>query len=184
MEPTELCKLAIKYRTDKTPFLNGDPDTAYPSHGYTPYYNELFLGKAVKRVLEVGIAGGGSLRMWEEFFKDAEIYGLDINRNWLVNEGRIKSFYCDQGNADSLRNAMTQTGGSFDLIVEDGSHEAAHQILTAVTLVPFLAPGGIYIIEDLCHPEEVVPHLPFAVEVKDFRLHRLSDDRIGVIRCQ
>jgi len=37
----------------------------------------------------------------------------------------------------------------FDIIVEDGSHASHHQQIALATLFPFVAPGGLYIIEDL-----------------------------------
>jgi len=179
--PTQLCELAIKYRTDKTPFLTaGD----WRTHGYTPYYHDLLGDRrnSIKRVLEIGVAGGGSVRMWADYFPNAEIFGVDINPEYQVNEGRIKSFLCDQSDEAALTALAATLGGNFDLIVEDGSHESPHQVITARALVPFLAPNGIYIIEDLCHPEDVVHKLPFPCQTVDFRLHLLSDDRIGVIR--
>src|SRR5579859_370068 len=179
--PTQLCELAIKYRTDKTPFLTaGD----WRTHGYTPYYHDLLGDRrnSIKRVLEIGVAGGGSVRMWADYFPNAEIFGVDINPEYQVNEGRIKSFLCDQSDEAALTALAATLGGNFDLIVEDGSHESPHQVITARALVPFLAPNGIYIIEDLCHPEDVVHKLPFPCQTVDFRLHLLSDDRIEVIR--
>lgn len=176
MEPTELCKLGVKYHTDKTPFI--EP----PTHDYTPYYHELFKGRTVKKVLEIGVAAGASLRMWQDYFNEAEIYGLDIDPQRLFNEGRIKTFLCDQGDANALRELAMKLGGNFDIILDDGSHESVHQSLSARVLVPFVAPGGVYIIEDVCHPEEVVPHLPFPHEVVPRRLDLLSDDRLIVIR--
>ena len=181
--PTRLCELAVKYRTDKTPFLsNLVTDPGWTTHGYTPYYHEILDGKDIKRVLEIGIAGGGSLRMWADYFPQAEIFGVDINPETLINEGRIKSFYGDQSSAETLKAVLDEIGGQFDLIIEDGSHQSPHQIVTANTLVPLLAPGGIYIMEDVAQPGEVVPNLRYKHAVKDFRLNKLADDRIIVFR--
>ena len=119
--PTRLCELAIKYRTDKTPFLSNLPsDPSWLTHSYTPYYHELLDGKDVKRVLEIGIAGGNSLRMWADYFPQAEIFGVDINPDYLVNEGRIKSFQGDQSTQEGLLAVAAEIGGVFDLIIEDG----------------------------------------------------------------
>src|SRR6202020_1838628 len=144
MEPTPLCKLAIKYKTDKCPFLtSGD----WRTHGYTPYYHELLKDKNIKRVLEIGIAGGASLRMWRDYLPNADIFGFDIDRKLLIQEDRIKTFYADQSSEQSLIDAVieTLTPFMFDLIIEDGSHESDDQVLTANTLIEFLSPNGIYI---------------------------------------
>jgi hypothetical protein len=39
--------------------------------------------------------------------------------------------------------------GSPDIIIDDGSHVASHQKISFETLFPLLAPGGIYVIEDM-----------------------------------
>lgn len=159
---TPLCLLAKKYQTDKGGrhlIYGGVPvDTC---HEYTPAYHDLFADRRmdVKRVLEVGVNAGGSLKMWSEFFPNAEIVGLDIRRNVLYDEGKIKCFYADQGDEASLLHAIAESGPAlYDLIIDDGSHELAHQILTANTLMQFLAPDGIYVIEDIhrdCTPSSV-----------------------------
>jgi hypothetical protein len=157
---TLLCDLADKHMTDK-----GGSSTVYGGvpgdtcHTYTPVYHEMFghRRQAVRRVLEVGVNAGSSLRMWEEYFPAAEIYGLDIRREVLFSSGRIRCYHADQGSAQSLLAAVAETGGgAFDLIIDDGSHIDAHQILTAETLLPCLAKNGIYVIEDIdidCKPE-------------------------------
>jgi hypothetical protein len=172
---TELCKLAAKWVTDKTPLIN---------HEYTPFYHELLRGRNIRKVLEIGIARGGSLRMWQEYFPKAEIYGLDnLEYGVLVNEGRIRSFLCDQGSEGSLRAAAALVGGNCDLIIDDGSHRSAHQVLTAKVLIPLLlSPDGIYIIEDIWAKEEVLPYLPYEHELREFNTKKVWDDRIVIIR--
>ena len=174
---TILCRLGRKWVTDKTPLI---------SHSYTPYYYELLKDRRVKKVLEIGIAQGGSLRMWQEFFPEAEIYGLDnLEYGVMVNEGRIKSFICDQGNEESLRAAAASVGGGCDLIIDDGSHNIAHQILTPKILIPLLlSPDGLYIIEDVMYPDAVLPNLTYEYEMKEFVNPNptIYDDRLVIIR--
>jgi demethylmacrocin O-methyltransferase len=159
---TPLCKLALKWTTDKA----GD-------HEYTRLYYELFRDKreSVRKVLEIGIGypecmksgyrAGASVYMWEEFFPNATIYALDIREDLLINRGRIKSFQCDQSNADSMKEVLAKIGGDFDLIVDDGSHIPEHQILSAQVLAHALAPGGVYVVEDLMsiEPEVITAHI-------------------------
>ena len=130
-----------------------------------------------------GIVPGLNLFMWQEYFPEAEIYGLDIRLDILVNEGRIKSFQCDQGSEKSLRAAAAKMGGGFDLVIDDGSHVPEHQVLTARTLIPLiLKPDGIYVIEDVLDPAQVVPHLPYECEIKDFNVEACWYDRLIVIQ--
>src|ERR1035437_10277184 len=148
---TILCELAKKYRTDKL-----------SKHNYTPIYFDMLKDRreSTKRVLEIGIGNedyaagglaiGASLRMWEEFFPNAEIIGFDFDPKSMVNEGRILSVQCDQGSESSLKEAIAIVGeGTFDLIVDDGSHMPDHQMLTAQMLLPLLSPDGFYVIEDV-----------------------------------
>ena len=63
-------------------------------------------------------------------------------------------------------------GGNFDLIVDDGSHDLEHQILTVNILARYLAPGGIFIIEDVNRdPTEIIKRLPPGFGVSSFRSH-------------
>jgi hypothetical protein len=157
----ELCELGKKYGTDK------HNSVRFPVGGdLLSYYYELWKDRRmeVRKVLEIGIGHaisgltgymgegyrpGASLFMWEEYFPNAEIYALDIVPEILVNRGRIRSFVCDQGCKDSLRQVVSQLGDGFDFIEDDGSHQPAHQILTARMFVPMLAPQGVYVIEDV-----------------------------------
>ena len=106
---------------------------------------------------------GASLFMWEAYFPNADIYALDIDPSVLVNQGRIRSFQCDQGDGGSLLNVLPYLGHGFDFIVDDGSHIPEHQVKTARTFFPLLASGGIYAIEDipLSAREFVASQLPW-----------------------
>ena len=49
-------------------------------HSYLPLYNNLLKSKkdTAKNVLEVGIFNGGSIKLWSDYFTNANVYGLDI----------------------------------------------------------------------------------------------------------
>ena len=73
----DLTTLANKYKTDKGTMDYG--------HGYSVTYEELFkdlVDKPIK-LLEIGVCDprfpGASLKMWEEYFLNGEIVGMDIN---------------------------------------------------------------------------------------------------------
>lgn len=73
---------------------------------------------------EVVHGPGGSLRMWEEYFPRASIYGADIDSSCLFQEGRIATFQMDQTDPDSAGDFWIRVGeSSFDLIIDDGLHE-------------------------------------------------------------
>ncbi len=176
-ELTPLCLLAKKYETDKggrhNRYGGGDSETC---HEYTPIYHDLFgyRRQLVRNVFEIGINSGASLQMWADYFPNAIIYGIDsdqapLDRVEAFGHSRIKAFACDQNNPRELMQVLgkidRQRGDvtMFDLIVDDGSHELAHQIVSMKTLLPFLAADGHYIIEDLqqdCRPDLVGIHVP------------------------
>lgn len=166
---TPLCELADKYQTDKgglSTIYGGCPgDTC---HTYTEAYYNMFKNRreSVFRVLEIGINAGSSLRMWEEFFPAAKISGFDIRPEVLFNAGRIRCYLADQSNANSLLEAVynIHVRPEFELIVDDGSHELLHQLVTMKTLLPFITDDGVYIIEDVggmhCNPRPILDHVP------------------------
>jgi|SRR5579864_202743 len=168
---TPLCELARKYETDKGGqhyrYGGGDSDT---NHNYTPVYHSLFAEDRdeVKHVLEIGVHAGSSLRMWKEYFPNAHVVGIDSNADCLKHaEERISVFIADQNNPRQLVEVLSkfdQDAPLFDLIVDDGSHVREHQITSLKTLLPFLAPWGSYVIEDLgTGPEESLQSLKDAV---------------------
>ena len=148
---SELCELSRSYGCDKggRHLIAGDT-----CHEYTIAYHERWKDRraSVRRLLEVGVNHGASLRMWQDYFPNAEIIGLDIDPRTMFQEGRIRTFLCDQSNAASLYKVMNQLGDDkFDIIIDDGSHEPASQILTAQVLMPYLKKDGEYYIEDVYH---------------------------------
>lgn len=151
-----LCKLGLKYGTDKVPEI---------FHSYTPFYSQLWSEKRkeIKRLFEIGIAGGASLRMWQDYFPNAEIYAIDNSEKTLINEGRIHSFKCDQGSVSQLKALEEKIGKDFDIIIDDGSHYTEHQIMTAKALLPLLKKGGIYVIEDVHEAEMILKEFPDAI---------------------
>ena len=90
----KLDKLAEKYKTDK-----------YGKHHYTKVYYDLFKDRqrSVKKVIEMGIAEGASLRMWRDFFPNAQIYGADIDIKKVPEiYSRTHLLKCDQSRAEDL----------------------------------------------------------------------------------
>lgn len=124
-------------------------------HSYIPFYEGLFEHRRneVKKVLEIGVGniheGRSSLFMWRDYFPNAQIYGVDVEEKKMGEWGeRIQLFLCDQADEKTLAK-LGEAYGPFDLIVDDGCHENIFQIISAHYLMPYLAPGGHYIIEDV-----------------------------------
>jgi hypothetical protein len=93
---------------------------------------------------------GASLRAWREYFPQAQIYGADIDRDILFAEDRIQTFWTDQRDPKAIRELWHQLDGvSFDVMIDDGLHEAPANICFFMESFHKLKPGGIYVIEDI-----------------------------------
>lgn len=152
-------------------------------HNYLQFYEFYFGQFRTKRIklLEIGVAGGASLRVWERYFQSATIIGADINPNAVrFQRDRVSIEIIDQSNVNDL-NVLGTKHGPFDIILDDGSHMWEHQITTLRTMFPFLTDDGIYVVEDL--------QTNFGQLQKDFRgladfscveyLKKLVDIRVG-----
>jgi len=126
-------------------------------HSYSNYYFSIFnhFKDDVKLVFECGLGlapgkTGASLRVWRDYFKNAQIYGADINKNILFQENRIKTFYVDQLNTPSIELMWKEIGiQNFDIIIDDGRHTTDANINLFINSFDKLKKNGIYIIEDV-----------------------------------
>lgn len=102
------------------------------------------------RILEIGVFHGGSLDMWRSYFgRGTHIVGVDIDERCLALERPdIDIRIGDQGDPDFMKSLVDD--GPFDIIIDDGSHLPAHQILALELLWPAVKLGGVMLVEDLC----------------------------------
>lgn len=142
-----LTQIFDKYRTDK-----GSKGHGSEIHNYGLIYEQYFESYRNKTpvVLEIGILRGNSLRSWRDYFNNGLIYGVDNQKRNLFEEDGIKTFLGDQSNPESILKLFPET--TFDIIIDDGSHESKHQQETFDMLFSKLKAGGYYVIEDLHAP--------------------------------
>ena len=128
-------------------------------HHYVPLYEKYFspICSRVKNILEIGVRQGESILAWKDFFKNANIYGIDIGWPQPLNyqfidklnaQERIFIYKGDQS-CPKLLEDFTRTTSPMDIVVDDGSHILKHQQFTFFNLFDHLTKGGYYIIEDL-----------------------------------
>lgn len=143
--PDPLTQLAMHHGTDK-----------YGEHLYTPEYHRLFAGMRERklRLLEIGIGGyehpgcgGQGLRMWADYFPNAEIVGLDLHPKQLDMPARVTIRQGAQNDPAVLDRLWAQDG-PFDIVIDDGSHQVADVLASFTQLYPLLPEGGIYVVED------------------------------------
>jgi hypothetical protein len=108
-----------------------------------------FVGREVQMV-EVGIYSGGCLPMWLDYLGGgARIAGVDIEpacRAYATD--RISVSIGDQADPAFWSEFLTEHP-KFAIVLDDGGHSAHQQIQTLKALLPRLAPGGVYICEDI-----------------------------------
>lgn len=119
-------------------------------HDYLRHYERALnhLRDEPITLLEIGVAGGSSLRMWAEYFQRATVVGVDVNGAARKHAGdrRIVEIG-SQGDPEFL--ATLSARYSPNVVVDDGSHQADHIIMTFQHLFPVLRPSGLYIVEDV-----------------------------------
>lgn len=133
-----LDELAIKYGSDKA------------EHNYPQFYEHRLKKLQPKRLLEIGVKAGASIRMWKEFLPDTEIHGLDLFIENPVPDIPGVTFHkgnqCDWLLLEQLRKY------EFDVIIDDGSHNSRDQLMTFFGL---MHKNCHYFIEDMqCAGEE------------------------------
>jgi glycosyltransferase involved in cell wall biosynthesis len=138
LDPVSLPQLGEKYGTDKV------------GHEYLPHYQQRFdsLRDRPISILEIGVFEGASLRMWADYFPLAQVYGIDCNkRRTIEDHQRIRCYGGKQQSPGFLKKVLSTTG-DLDIVVDDGSHRGADQVVSYEVLWPHVRPGGWYCIED------------------------------------
>lgn len=144
------------FNTDKKKYVRGRKSKKIRrgSH-FTRWYNFYFERVRLKElnILEIGVAGGGSLNMWKNFFPNSEIYGIDIDPKKLEGNRKglegINVSIGDQSDKNFLDKVLKDVSGGLDIIIDDGSHMTHHQVASFEYLFEKLNSGGIYVIEDI-----------------------------------
>lgn len=156
-------------------------------HNYLAIYQQEMDKTENVSILEIGVWMGGSLILWDSYFKNATVIGVDLYPKF---DGKIPEDIeypvhvvdsTDKNVCDKLfENNM------FDYIIDDGSHNIYDQIKTFDNFYPKLKVGGKYFIEDIEVFENVrimEEHLSgYAHEFHDLRhINNRSDDMLFVI---
>lgn len=119
---------------------------------YFEIYDRHFHPYKNKKInfLEIGISHGGSLEMWNSYFKkNVNIYAVDINPECKKFESdNIKVFIGSQEDENFLIHLKNNIP-PIDILVDDGGHTMKQQIITFDNLFDHVTENGIYLVEDL-----------------------------------
>lgn len=162
-----------RYRTDKN-------SGAGKGHSYGRIYDLLLPARRWSTaVLEIGIAGGESLRAWREFFPQAQVVGIDCDRSKLVFEQRIVSMCIDCGKPELMHQLAAEYQNYFGVVIEDGSHQLEHQLLAVRTLKRCLKPNGVLVIEDIQRAEYRQHFEAEGCVVEEWDIEHRFDNRVA-----
>lgn len=122
------------------------------THNYVDgFYEQEFSKYRDKeiKILEIGIASGHSLLLWDRYFPNhAGIYGVDNYGGNIVREAReTEKIFITIDNAYTERVAKNLP--SFDIIIDDGPHTLESMISCINLYLPKLNKGGVLVIEDV-----------------------------------
>jgi len=126
-------------------------------HSYLELYQKLLFTKkyTAKNVLEVGIFQGGSIKLWNDFFINANVYGLDmmnINDVWDGIKNNYKIILhtsIDAYDTNFFTTNFLNKNAKFDFILDDGSHTLEHMKQFIKLYSQIMTDDGILIIEDV-----------------------------------
>lgn len=121
-------------------------------HNYVEAYANYFHHRRNEpiKLLEIGIHKGHSVQLWENYFPQGDLHFMDIRFDDIEYHSKRSHYYlADQANVDDLNRVIHETGGCFDVIIDDGGHWMNQQITSFIHLFPHVKSGGLYIIEDL-----------------------------------
>lgn len=120
-------------------------------------------------IMEVGLESGYGALAWARYFHNSNVYGMDINKEWLSTYEDIKDKYPQVKDrlhfrcpASSLHHSSWSEFNDdfFDIIIDDGDHRFPSMYSTFYNSIKKLKPGGWYFIEDI--------HLYLEIQVQEY----------------
>lgn len=159
-------------------------------NGYGNVYNDIFSPRKDDFImlLEIGVGtlmpshsnmlfwkekypeyqAGASLKAFRDYFPRGIIHGIDTQPDCMITEERIKTHLFDS--TDKIKVDDEFFCMKFDFIVDDGDHNYLSQIKTFENFFGKLSVNGVYLLEDLESPDELLRYFSstkFNYEMRD-----------------
>jgi cephalosporin hydroxylase len=162
-------------------------------HSYLDTYQKLLSKKqyTAKNVLEVGICHGGSIKLWNDFFPNATIHGLDmidIHNIWegIKNNNKIMLYTSIDAYDEKLFTQLfLDKNIKCDILLDDGAHTLESMKKFIKLYSQIMTDDGILIIEDIQDWEwikeleqEVPDNLKPYIKTYDLRNNKMRYDDI------
>ncbi|KFY08927.1 hypothetical protein V492_05780 [Pseudogymnoascus sp. VKM F-4246] len=173
-------EIGTKYGTDKV--------TAHRYHHMYEKYLQPLRDEPLK-MLEIGLGcdmsygPGASYHTWLEFFPNVDLYYIEYDaecaQKWSANTTGATIFTGDQADVQFLKKFLNETGGDFDVIIDDGGHTMEQQKTSIDILFDSVKPGGLYFVEDLA--TSYVPKYGGGTGVKTTFVERVKESLDGMM---
>ncbi len=166
---SDLCEISKKYNTDKSPY------NPKHRHAYTGIYHFLFhkMRNEKLNIAELGCFKNEGMKMLREYFKNANLYGYDIDLKHIDNAKKdnlynTQYFLIDVNSPSSIKEGLSKASDKFDIIIDDSSHIFDHQINIVKNSIPYLKKDGYLIIEDIFNNRKIHEEKNYYNELKEF----------------
>lgn len=130
---------------------------------YDHFYEKEFKSylKSPINILEIGIRGGGSIKIWKEYFHpESNVYGGEIE-----NFSPIENTTCYQMDMYSQEALNLFEDFYFDIIIDDGPHTYESFVDVITKYYSKLKDGGILVVEDVIDSSWVNPLLELSNKI-------------------
>lgn len=154
-------------------------------HTYLETYDKLFAPfQKGCSFMEIGLALGDSVDLFDEYFENSDITAVDISIVFPPKQykNKIEIIEADATKRDFLSHIK---GKTFDVVIDDASHVTADQIATFNLLKPYMKKGSVYVIEDILALDierNKYVALHHNVEIIDMRSNGRFDNCLIVIK--
>lgn len=135
MELKTLNDIGVECGTDKSTL----------THHYLDNY-EKYLAPLREQgfvLLEIGVGNKSSINMWKQYFKNANVYGIDNNPGCAGED----IFIGDQTDKVFLDKVLYEIGEP-NIVIDDAAHYGPYTIETFKYLFPKISDQGLYFVED------------------------------------
>jgi hypothetical protein len=135
------------------------------AHTYEIMYGQYLLPYYRKnpkmKMIEIGLGcdmkygPGASVAIYKKLFPTAELWEAEFSASCVekaIKNGMldgINTLTGDQGNVTVLGRWIEESGGDFDVVIDDGGHTNCQIWTSFLKLWPTVKPGGLYFIEDM-----------------------------------
>lgn len=157
------------------------------NHSYLDFYERYFAPhRDHTSILEIGVMTGGSLLLWQRWFKSLRATGIDQREGYNETFGWQSEIdaICHWG-VDSTADELGIELDQYQFIIDDGDHTLNGQWATFRNFWDLVRVGGTYFIEDIetqhnsdLLRDRITQRLGDTVSIEHYRGHTREDDQI------